>query len=308
MGSNILVLGAGELGMAMLTSLARQAPSTTKISVLLRQSTISSPSPTKAAEHTILKNLNISLVPGDIATSSIPNLASLFKPYDLIISCLGAASGPGSQVKIAKAVLEAGVKRYFPWQFGVDYDVIGRGSAQTLFDEQLEVRDLLRGQKGTEWVIVSTGMFTSFLFESFFGVVDLLHSNGTGIVRALGSWENKVTLTTPEDIGKLTAAIVLEMNPLVKNQIVYTSGQTISYGDVADLVDEVLGKKVQRAVWTIEALKEELRRDPENFVGKYRIVFAEGKGCYWDEEVTFNAKKGIEVEDVRGWMARNLVK
>jgi len=54
------------------------------------------------------------------------------------------------------------VKRYFPWQFGVDYDVIGRGSAQDLFDKQLDVRHLLRGQSGTEWVVVSTGMFMSF--------------------------------------------------------------------------------------------------------------------------------------------------
>ena len=32
------------------------------------------------------------------------------------------------------------------------------------------------------------------------------------------------------------------------------------------------------------------------------------KGCYWDKEVTFNAKKGIEVEDVRVWMVNNLRK
>jgi len=66
---------------------------------------------------------------------------------------------------LARAVLDAGVRRYVPWQFGVDYDVIGRGSAQDLFDEQLDVRDALRSQSGTEWVIISTGMFTSFLFE-----------------------------------------------------------------------------------------------------------------------------------------------
>jgi len=70
------------------------------------------------------------------------------------------------------------VKRYFPWQFGVDYDVIGRGSAQDLFDEQLDVRDLLRGQSGTEWVVVSTGMFMSFLFEPWFGVVEVGKDGG----------------------------------------------------------------------------------------------------------------------------------
>lgn len=93
------------------------------------------------------------------------------------------------------------MKRYFPWQFGVDFEVIGRGSPQDLFDAQLDVRELLRAQDKTEWVIISTGMFTSFLFEPVFEVVDF--ENDT--VNALGSLENSVTLTTPDDIGTLTA-------------------------------------------------------------------------------------------------------
>ncbi|EBX3265615.1 hypothetical protein DRT26_05920 [Salmonella enterica subsp. enterica serovar Oranienburg] len=59
---------------------------------------------------------------------------------------------------MTRAVLEAGVKRYFPWQFGVNYDVVGKGSGQPVWDEQYDVRTLLREQNVTEWVIVSTGM------------------------------------------------------------------------------------------------------------------------------------------------------
>jgi len=57
-----------------------------------------------------------------------------------------------------------------------------------------------------EWVIVSMGMFTSFPFEPSFGVVDLAQNT----VRALRNWDTAVTVTTPEDIGVLTAEIVLE--------------------------------------------------------------------------------------------------
>lgn len=177
-----------------------------------------------------------------------------------------------------------------------------------MFDEQLDVRELLRGQSGTEWVIVSTGMFTSFLFEAYFGVMDLGANQGRGMVTALGGWENRVTLTTPEDIGRLTAEIVFASNPRFRNEIVYTAGETVSYGEVADLVDEVLEMKVQREVWTVPALKEELAKDLENPIKKYRVVFAEGTGCFWDMGKTFNAQRGIEVEDVRGWVARNLKK
>ena len=63
------------------------------------------------------------------------------------------------------------------------------------------LRELLRSQNQTEWVIISTGMFMSYLFEPEFGVVDL-HNDA---VHALGSLDTAVTLTTPDDIGALTA-------------------------------------------------------------------------------------------------------
>ncbi|TVY27428.1 Isoflavone reductase PCBER1-like protein [Lachnellula hyalina] len=301
--TSILVLGAGELGSPMLTFLAAKIrPSTATLTVLLRPQTISNPS--RAAELDAFRALDISFLPGDIAASSISKLVALFKPYDLIVSCLGFASGPGSQAKICTAVLEAGVSRFVPWQFGVDYDIIGRGSAQTLFDEQLDVRDLLRAQDKTEWVIISTGMFTSFLFESSFGVVDL--SAGHAIVRGLGGWKNKVTVTTPGDIGKLTAEILFT-EPRLRNQVVYTAGETISYGELADLVESVTSRKVHREEWSVEAMKARLKEDPDDVLQKYRVVFAEGKGVSWDMEQTFNAQKQIETEGVRSWALQNIV-
>ena len=304
MNSNILVLGAGELGISILIALADKKPIDTKLTVFLRPDTIESPSPAKVIKHALLRSLNISFLAGDIATSSVPTLAALFKPYDLIISCLGFTSGPGSQIKIAQVVLEAGIKRFIPWQFGVDYDIIGRGSAQTLFDEQLDVRDLLRAQEETEWIIVSTGMFTSFLFESYFGVVDL--TAGPPVVRALGSWDDKVTVTTPDDIGKLTAEIVFT-EPRIRNEVVFTAGETITYEALANLVEEVSGRKIVREEWSLEMLNESLRGDPEDVVKKYRAVFAAGRGVAWDIGKTFNYRKGIEVEDVRSWMVKNIV-
>ena len=174
-----------------------------------------------------------------------------------MIGCTGFVAGRSIQLKLARAALDAGVRRYFPWQFGVDYDAIGRGSAQDLFDEQLDVRDLLRSQDRTEWVIVSTGMFTSFLFEPSFGVVDLAQDT----VRALGSWDNAVTVTTPEDIGVLTAEIV-STEPRIANSVVYTAGDTITYARLADVVDTVLGRKVRRVEWCVPELKDELAKTP----------------------------------------------
>jgi len=193
------------------------------------------------------------------------------------------------------------VKRYFPWQFGVDYDAIGRGSAQDLFDEQLDVRDLLRSQDRMEWVIVSTGMFTSFLFEPSFGVVDLAQNT----VHALGSWGNSVTVTTPKDIGALTAEIVFA-EPRIVNSVVFTAGDTVTYERLADIVESVLGRKTRRVEWSVPVLKDELVKDPNNPIKKYRVVFAEGRGVSWAVGKAFNAQRGIEVFDVERWARENL--
>ena len=299
----ILVLGAGELGMAVLRQLARLAAlaGDTRVSVLLRPSTLESSAPGKQQEIDELRSLGIELLSGDLVSGTICELSTLFRGFDTVVSCIGFAAGKGTQIKLARAAIEAGVLRYVPWQCGVDYDVIGRGSAQDLFDEQLDVGDILRGQDATQWLIISTGMFTSFLFEPVFGVVNLAENT----VHALGSWDTCVTVTTPEDIGLLTAQILLAQ-PRLANQVIYTAGDTLTYGELADKIDKVLKRNVQRVEWPVAKLNADLALEPDDAIRKYRAVFAQGKGVAWDQSCTFNARHGVEVMDVEHWMRLNL--
>lgn len=296
---SILVLGAGELGMAVLRSLTMYPDAA--VTVLLRPSTINSPDLAKQRDLAAIRALGVDVLPGDLAAASPAELAGLLRPFDTVINCTGFVGGKGTQLKITHAALDAQVKRYIPWQFGVDYDMCGRGTAQDLFDEQLDVRDLLRGQQETEWIIISTGMFTSFLFEPSFGVIDLAENT----VHALGSFENAVTVTTAEDIGTLTAKIVFA-KPRIKNQVVYTAGDTVTYARLADIVDAVLGRRVDRVEWSVAWLQSELAQDPDNALKKYRVVFADGKGVAWDKADTFNAQQGFETVDVERWLMDSL--
>ncbi len=256
---SILVLGAGELGLPVLRNLAREAkraPGST-ISVLLRESTINTQAPEKKADIDELRSLGIQMVAADLVNDSIDQLAKVFARFDTVIGCAGMVAGRETPMKLATAALKSGVKRYFPWQFGVDFEVIGRGSPQDLFDAQLDVRELLRAQDNTEWVIISTGMFTSFLFEPVFEVVDF----DNNAVNALGSLENSVTLTTPDDIGTLTAQIVF-FEPRMRNQIVYLAGDTVTYGQVASMMERVLDRPFKRNVWTVDYLMQALEKTP----------------------------------------------
>lgn len=300
---HILVLGAGELGMPVLRNLARRAKtiSGTKVSVLLRASAVESDSPTKQRDINELRGLGVEVVIGDLVNSSIDELATVFSRYDTVIGCAGYAAGIDTPMKLAKAALQSGIPRYFPWQFGVDFEAIGRGGPQDIFDAQLDVRELLRSQDKTEWVIISTGMFMSYLFEPEFGVVDLKNN----AVHALGSIDSAVTLTTPEDIGVLTAEIVF-FEPTIRNEIVFLAGDTVTYGEVADKLEAALGRSFSRSEWTVPFLMEELANDPQNMMRKYRAAFAMGRGVAWDKAGTFNHLHNIPVTDVSSLIDANL--
>ncbi|MBB5345227.1 aromatic alcohol reductase [Tunturibacter empetritectus] len=300
---NILVLGAGELGLPVLRNLARRAKNVkgAKISVLLRSSAVESDAPAKQRDIAEIRSLGIEIVIGDLVKSAFEELASVFAQYDTVIGCAGYAAGIDTPMKLAKAALQSGIPRYFPWQFGVDFDVIGRGGPQDIFDAQLDVRELLRAQTAPEWVIISTGMFMSYLFEPEFGVVDLERSE----VHALGSLDTAVTLTTPDDIGALTAEIVFA-EPTIRNEIVYLAGDTVTYGEVADKLEAALHRPFSRSEWTLPFLMEELARDPHNMMRKYHAAFALGRGVAWSKDGTFNQRHGIPVTDVGAWIDANL--
>jgi len=303
--NSILVLGAGELGMHVLRELSKPRWGHRDITVFLRSGTIDTTDEQKRADITELRKLGVRLLPGDLVAQSGSDLAELFMGYHTVIGCTGFAAGRGVQLKVTQAVLEAGIPRWFPWQFGVDYDALGKGSAQDLFDEQLDVRALLRAQTRTEWVIISTGVFTSFLFDPSFNVVDF----EVGVVHALGSWDNRITVTAVEDIGRLTAEIV-HAEPKFSHEVVYTAGDTLSYAQVADIVDSLLESKgrakAERIVWDLPILQQGLKENPDDTCTKYRDVFAHGKGAAWSVEQTFNYQRGIPVVSAREWAQNNL--
>ena len=105
---SILVLGAGELGMAVLRPLAgRAAFGGVSIAVLLRPETIGTADNGKRADIDELLKLGCELVPGDIASASVSELADQFARQHTVLSCIGFAAGRGTQLKLAQAVLQA---------------------------------------------------------------------------------------------------------------------------------------------------------------------------------------------------------
>lgn len=185
-----------------------------------------------------------------------------------------------------------------------------------LFGTQKDVRELLRAnEEVVNWTVVSVGMFMGFLFEGFWGVVtvDKRGQEGGGVgegeggkgkvvVRALKSWKHKVSVTHEDDIGRVLAQILAGAVD-ARNRVVYVAGDTVSYGELADIISRVTRREVQRELWSVEHLKGEVNRDQEDGIKRYRLAFA-GEGVWWDKTGTMNEELGMMMvgmeEYVRG--------
>lgn len=75
------------------------------------------------------------------------------------------------------------------------------------------------------------------------------------------------------------------MEPRLKNEIVLTIGDTVTYAELAEILEKVAGKKLKRELWTEEDRKERLRKDPNDLMEKWCLTFARGKGVAWDEDL-----------------------
>lgn len=298
---HILIIGAGELGMAMIKAFvgSRKTHPDIQLSVLLRPAAGHSSQPAHLQRDKQLAEWGIEVVTADLSRDDETSLAQLFKRFNAVINCSGFAGGAGTQLRISQAVISAGVDRYFPWQFGVDYDRIGMGSGQPVWDEQLQVRQLLRQQSATAWVIISTGMFISFLFEPDFGVIEIENQK----LFALGAADYALTLTTAEDIGRLTADIFF-YQPAIKNDIIYTAGDTVTYKQLTQLLSEHFSRPFTLEVRSHEQLQR--RRSLQGDVASaYQLAFARESGIAWPKSKSWNARRGIEVTDVKRWLQEN---
>lgn len=124
-------------------------------------------------------------------------------------------------------------------------------------------------ESGLEWCIVRPTFFDS----NFFMQMDSIKSMGK-FFGASGS--GKIAYIDPEDIGEVAAAAMI--NPAKHNQKIYdlTGPEALSDVEVATLMTEVIGKKIEYVNVTPEGLEKSMMAKgvPEMFA-KF-LVFLEG--------------------------------
>jgi hypothetical protein len=74
----------------------------------------------------------------------------------------------------------------------------------------------------------------------------------------------------------------------MKDTVVFSAGDTITYQRLVDVVEGVVSQPVKREAWTLVYLRYQLRQDQSMWPSKYRVVFADGPGLLWKTEDTIN--------------------
>lgn len=298
----ILVIGASELGVAMVKALLNH-PAVYDVSVLIRPPTIAQDA-SGSKLVSALRALNIRLVPGDFESDSEDSLKETLSRFHTVIGCSEISPGvPGLQARVVRLILDAKVARYIPWQFGVDYDVLSQGPLREIVEEQVQVRTLLRSQNHTSWIIVSSGIFMS----------DLMNHEGLGLMisrnnkfRALGSWDTHITTTDMWDVASITALILME-RPEVKNEVCLIAGDTLSYSQIVSAYETVYRHcKIEKEIWSREYLQDRLVAKPGNELRRQRCIYASNVGIAWSKADSWIGQRGIHVKTLRQYFEQRL--
>ncbi|KAF8854602.1 NAD(P)-binding protein [Acephala macrosclerotiorum] len=159
---NIALWGIGgeNIGQHILTTLL--ASNAYNLTIIARTSSKSRYDP----------SIPIIRVSDDLSHSSI---VSALQGQDVVISAVGS-SGIASQIKVAKAAVEAGVKRFIPSEYGFDNADPRNAELSPIFRPKFELeqqlKELVRENPGFSWTALATGVWLDWALDVKFIDID----------------------------------------------------------------------------------------------------------------------------------------
>jgi len=225
---------------------------------------------------------------------------------DAVVATLSGPALGAPQIALIDAAKAAGVKRFFPSEFGSDTTNEKVIKLVEMFKEKKQIVDHLRTKEGDgfEWTSLITGPFLDWGLQHSFLPVTLKEHK-------FYQWDNGLvpfSVTNLPTIGKAIVNLLSSAERLVAtaNKYVFISSHTITLEDLFGAVR----KATPGEAWTIEHLdskvaaaeaREKIAKG--NFYAWYELIkyttFAEGLGDLGDfRKVVGNDLLGLEREDL----------
>jgi uncharacterized protein YbjT (DUF2867 family) len=297
--------GNGHLGSAIISALTSHSlkyHSHFHVTAVIRPETLHSKDEKKSAAVSKLRAAGVTLVEGDSEKASVEDIAKWIHGQDIVVSTI-SYHGPDASpdLKFVEAVKHAKVPWFIPSFYGVDFT-----GDQKAFEsipgigKKLPILDAIRNG-GINSFFVMNGFFLEYLISPFAGI-DI--ANAT--VTAPYSFDAKVSTTKVEDIAHFTAELLLRREESsVKNQVIHLSGDTISYNQIHALLEEHFKKTFKKVIVSreeaIQIWKEDVKF--ENIPGRFRVIFGEQQGVYWDESWNGKHAHNIKPTTVKQYIA-----
>ena len=197
--SHVLILGAtGHLGQHLPLALQERGHT---VHALVRPESLASGDAVKQAQVDALRRRGVVLHPGSLQDDA--SLRAACAGIDVVISAV-TGEQLGEQPKLFAAMLEAGVQRFLPSEFGIDTQQPEAGRC-ALVDWKRGVQAAVKAS-GVPYTMVYANGFASYWAASL-GQIGLFAPPATS-VRVFGDGDTPGHFVQPEDIARYVARII----------------------------------------------------------------------------------------------------
>ncbi|EPS38445.1 hypothetical protein H072_7803 [Dactylellina haptotyla CBS 200.50] len=282
---SVLLIGAsGNLGTPILQALI--ADPGIDVTILSRESSTSTfPAgvPVKKADY-----------------NSHDSLVAAFKGHEVIVSNV-ATLAAGDQVKFVEAAVDAGVKRFYPTEFGSiassdDPKLVtewwDRVGFHGKYEVYLRLKELSDAGK-IEWTLITNGPFFDWGLHAGFLGLKLKEKK----ITIYGSGNQLIATTNLAHIAKATAWTITHPEE-TKNKAVRFYSYKVSQNQVLEIVEKITGTK-----WAVEriSIEDHIKNGEAGIkAGNPHAGYQVMQGLIFDEEDRFGsnyAKNEVPITD-----------
>jgi uncharacterized protein YbjT (DUF2867 family) len=208
------------------------------------------------------------------------SLLSGIQGADIVISAVGNVEPilDMGQKNLIYACKAAGVKRFVPSDFSVDYFKADLGDNYNL-DYRITTFAFLKAS-GVPWTSVLNGAFTEVQFTDFVGLLD----QKAGTFSYWGDGETPCDFTLTDDAAAYTIAAALD--PKMQNRVCRVAGDVLSMKGVKSVAEKVLDRPLQEVCrgsvddlrdWIAEKKRAAMTHD-DYLAAQYHWMMVSGKG------------------------------
>ncbi|KAJ3219057.1 hypothetical protein HDU81_000406 [Chytriomyces hyalinus] len=229
---NIAVVGGtSTIGQALIKNLLATKGEFDSVILLTRDPE------SKASQDLAALGAETRKIPSELTTEAIPALVESLKGVDALVSVVGM-TGLANQANLAHACIQAGVKRFFPSEFGNDVDL--HASTIPFLAEKVVLRQFLRSEpvaSKLEHTFIETGYFIEGLFTPFLG----WEISGTTVsVNIPGTGDVPITVIHQSDIGHYIAEVLRADPALSRNKALKFEGDRLTWNQAREIVQNAV--------------------------------------------------------------------